>query len=245
MDILSHTFSGIAAVSATLPFTNFNKKEKCTALGIGAFVGAFPDLDAVSLWSKFGATGKDIYFGKLWYSHHAFNHSIFMGILLVGAILFFRSKRFKEINKSEIILSIGLLFGFLAHLFEDMPTPHCVWGGVRLFFPFDNYIGGTGQIWWWNNYDLFLLILSITITNLLIAWLIKKQVEYLTLLNTLSICVVFVFQVNSRQLDYNYIGYSTNYNELEIKSKEKQERILRPTLYKVMEFIDSKIPLNF
>lgn len=247
MDILSHTFSGVAAVSASLPFTNFDWKQKIGVLVLGAFVGAFPDLDAVSLWSGFGQVGKDIYFSKHWYSHHGFNHSISAGLLLVLITTFFRTKRFKDINKNERVISLGLLIGFCAHLLEDMPTPYCVWGGIRLFFPIETYVGGYGKIWWWNNYDIFLLILLITVFNLIIATAIRKeQYKKIGVVLSSSLFVgMIVFQMNTRKVDYNYEGFSVDYYKYEQQSKDEQKRILGTKIYTWMEALDRKIPLNF
>lgn len=245
MDILSHSLSGVAAVSTFLPFTDYDKKQKTIALLLGALIGAAPDIDAVSLWSKFGSAGHDIYFGKSWYSHHGFNHSIVAALLWVFGVLYFRTKRLQAVSKNEILLSSALFIGFIAHLLEDMPTPYCVWGGVRLFFPFTTYIGGSGKIWWWNNYDIFLLILLITCSNLLIDKIIKSQKEMFILLNTACIVFVIFFQINSRQYDYNYVNFASNYDELETHSKEEQKRILGPSLYNVMETFDRMLPLNF
>ncbi len=245
MDILSHTFSGIAAVTVALPFTDFTSKQKFYALALGAFVGAFPDLDAISLWSGFGKKGEEIYFGKEWFSHHAINHSLFMGILLVATIQFFRTKKYTQFGKSEIYLSIALFTGFVVHLLEDMPTPHCTWGGVRFFYPFQSYAGGSGKIWWWNNYDLFLLIICTSVTNIIAYWLIKKDVKMVVLLNTLCFIFVFFYQINNRKYNYNYIGFSTNYTTLESNSLEEQKNILGDDIYQIMYNLDKKIPLNF
>jgi hypothetical protein len=50
-----------------------------------------------------------------------------------------------------------------------MPTPASTWGGVNFFWPFKTYIGGTGHIWWWNNYDIFLIVVAVIIINLIMA----------------------------------------------------------------------------
>ena len=69
---------------STLLAASFNRTfyEKCAILGCGALGGAFLDLDAMTLWSGFDpsfgrlyhlhSTGKQIYFGNYWYSHHNF-----------------------------------------------------------------------------------------------------------------------------------------------------------------------------
>ena len=93
MDILSHTLSGIAIGTVVATFSNKTWKQKASILLAGGFGGCLPDFDAISLWSKFDSTigrllnlthsGNEIYFGKLWYSHHAALHSILAPIFLV------------------------------------------------------------------------------------------------------------------------------------------------------------------
>ena len=70
------------------------------------------------------------------------------------------------------------LISYLIHVFEDMPTPSFVWGGVAFLFPSENYWGGKGYIWWWNNYDLFLIIISVFFLNVLIKYRIYHQKCY-------------------------------------------------------------------
>jgi inner membrane protein len=244
MDIISHTLSGVATVSVVLPFTNFTKRQSLVALILGAFVGAFPDLDALSLWSGFGQKGSDIYFGKYWFSHHAFNHSLVVGFILAAVMVLLRNK-FDTFIKDDYLLTMALFFAFTAHLLEDMPTPYCTWGGVRLFFPFKSYVGGWGKIWWWNNYDLFLLICGLIVSNLLAMVLLPKMAKMLVVMFFGSTLFLMIHQINSRQTDYNYIGYSKNYQVLEKASLVEQERVLGPTLFKCMRKLDDHIPLNF
>jgi len=95
MDILSHTLSGIAVGTVAAAFVRKSRnsaKKKALIILSGALAGAIPDIDAISLWSGFdnaigsplglNYSGREIYFGKLWYSHHGMFHSLFMGLLL-------------------------------------------------------------------------------------------------------------------------------------------------------------------
>lgn len=92
---------------------------------------------------------------------------------------------------------MGLDF-FLAgtfHLLEDMPTPDNIWGGVRIFFPFEVYIGGWNYIWWWNNYDLFLIILLTAILAIILLYIphsfrFKKLSPLASYVSEL-VCIVF------------------------------------------------------
>jgi hypothetical protein len=53
------------------------------------------------------------------------------------------------------------------------------------------------------------------------------------------------FQIFSRPVDFNYKGFTDEFNKYELKSKEIQKEILGDGLYDIMEKIDNKIPFNF
>lgn len=257
MDILSHTSTGIAFGTVAAAYAPVSFKKRLSILLIGAIGGALPDIDALSLWSKFDTTlkplfnikhsGADIYFGKLWYSHHAAMHSMLMGLFLT-ALLFAghwirRKPAILFTYKWHLIAFYG---GFLFHLLEDMPTPYAVWGGVRLFWPLDNYVGGFGKIWWWNNYDLFLIIWVVIAINLIV--LLLKSIRWLKHSTSMVFVVgvmVFLFQINTRKVNYQYKNHTNSFKQFEQQSKQEQERILGKKLYRIMERLDQKIPLNF
>ena len=266
MDIISHTLTGIAVGTVCATISNGSWKRKSLIILVGGLGGALPDFDAISLWSKFDTTigaflelehtGKEIYFGKFWYSHHAALHSLLAPILLMLlAILmhgikkksFYRDKVL-EFVKSKRFSFLAFFFGFLCHLLEDMPTPASVWGGVNLFYPSSTYIGGFGNIWWWNNYDLVLIIFGVIILNLLINS-IPKQHYLLKMKTSIGVFLIgsslFLYQVNTRPIDFAYTGHTLDYDKLEEQSKQLQKEILGPQLFNVMTAIDNKIPLNF
>lgn len=265
MDILSHTLSGIATSTMFLPFSRGFNIRIWKLMVCGAFGGAFPDIDAISLWSKFDNTigkllhlthnGNDIYFSKYWYSHHGFFHSITGLILLVILVrmIFFLINKFRGISIQYLSRqfsagAVVFLLAGLLHLLEDMITPHCVWGGVRLFWPLKNYYGGTGQIWWWNNYDLFLIIFITGILNIGLSIFYRPNrnfSKYLPILVMCLACLLFVRQINVRRFEYNYRGFNVNYNLLEQKSIEEQQKILGKNLFSLMYGIDSRIPFYF
>jgi inner membrane protein len=163
MDILTHILSGVAVGSLASSFSKSGWIDKLKIIAVSAFAAALPDFDAISLWSGFDssfgklfslpASGREIYSGKYWYSHHAFLHSIPAVILFAGVLGFvfylFESKIMRgkdrkllgSIRKNRIVL-IAFVLGFLVHLLEDMPTPASTWGGVNLFWPNSSYIGG-------------------------------------------------------------------------------------------------------
>ncbi len=265
MDILCHTLTGTAVGTVIASYSKKSTFYKFGIILLGTLGGALPDLDAISLWSKFDSIfgaflnlehlGKEIYFGKLWYSHHSFLHSITaaLGIPIIYFIVL-SLIRFKRVDlyKTKNILTkyfsyiLAFCLGFIFHLFEDMPTPHSVWGGVRLFFPSSQYYGGWGKIWWWNNYDLFLIILGTIVLNIVVLTTIKQQLKkYIT--TSIFVCAsfLFIFQINNRNFDFNYKGHTPKYHEYEKQSKEIQKEILGDKVYRIMEKFDNYLQLNF
>ncbi len=269
MDILTHTLSGVAIGTVVSSFSNSGFFDKLKIVLISGFAAALPDLDAISLWSGFdssigdifnlSAKGKEIYSAKYWYSHHAFMHSLFAGVfiaILIGLINYLIATKFKtqknisiinSINKNKLML-IGFVLGFLIHLLEDMPTPASSWGGVCFFWPAKSYIGGTGDIWWWNNYDIFLIVNSVIIFNLIIP-IIRRFVKFDLRKFTVGVFIVGfsfgLFQIKTRDFDFANNGHTTTYQEFEDKSKQIQKDILGERLYRIMEDFDNKLKVYF
>lgn len=268
MDILTHALSGTAIATCTSAFIETKPLNKVKILLAGTFGGILPDLDAISLWSGFNPlfgklfnlpnTGREIYGMKFWYSHHAFMHSvlasILFGLLLVGFLYQIEKTRNKErakpvfTNQFSLVCSITFIFGYWAHLAGDLPTPSSVWGGIALFWPSTMYIGGSGKIWWWNNYDIFLLILGCALLNLALPAVSKfirhkgKIIPFLILGLTFFL---IIRQTNTREFDYAYEGDTPHYTEMEENSKKEQERILGKRLYQYMSWFDSKLKFYF
>lgn len=264
MDILTHTISGFAIGTTVASFSNKGFVDKFKIVLISGFAGALPDFDAISLWSGFDTTigdffnlshsGKEIYSAKFWYSHHVFLHSIFAAILLVGLIgglnyLIFPSLRknnFSDFIKKNKLFPIG--FVFLIHLIEDMPTPASSWGGVNLFCPLKSYIGGTGDIWRWNNYDIFLIVICVLILNstiLIIKRFIQVDLRKITTGVFVLGFVLAVFQIKSREFDFSYSEQKNRCQEFELKSKELQKEILGNKGYNLMEKFDNKLKFYY
>ncbi|GHT54513.1 hypothetical protein FACS189446_4330 [Bacteroidia bacterium] len=236
-------------------------------LAAGAVGGALPDIDSISMWSHFDSTfgklfhlsnsGKVIYGAKFWYSHHAFFHSIVAALLI--AIIFgllsygihkmiCRNKKDNLWNycKNHFSLSIAFIAGYLLHLLGDMPTPASVWGGVNLFFPDNHYIGGSGKIWWWNNYDIFLLLILCIVVNGILLFTFKQRIQRTAIIIVAVLTLLFIeIQINTRQYDYAYSGNATRYSEMEQQSKQEQERILGKRIYSAMEWLDRHLPGHF
>ena len=143
---------------------------------------------------------------------------------------------------------LAFILAYWTHLIEDLPTPDGPWGGIRLFFPSSVYVGGTGQIWWWNNYDIFLLCLSLLASNFLIHFLVphrKKWRPSVSVFVTLTIAFCVVYQITHRPYDFSYNGDGVNYEFLEAKSLEIQEKILGPWLFSTCQSLDNLLPLYF
>lgn len=266
MDILSHTFSGMAVGTVAMQFCKGGLKEKSIVLFFSTLGGFIPDLDAFSMWSGFDSTvgsffnlsksGNQIYHSKLWFSHHAFNHSLLAAtlyscIVSLVVVLINRSLKITEILKSKTPLILGFFFGFMIHVLEDMPTPEFTWGGVALLFPSTNYSGGTGYIWWWNNYDLFLIIISVVFLNIttsLIGRLIKVRIHKVCILIFGLGLSTYLYQMNTRQFDFQYEGFKEHRNiwsTYEKESKNIQKEILGEYLFGIMTDFDNLLPFYF
>lgn len=266
MDLLTHIAAGAAVGTTVAVCMNGGVAKKAAVLCAGATGGFVPDIDAISLWSKFDATfgrlfnlshtGRDIYSAKFWYSHHAFMHSLAACLLFAALFLvvmyLVRSRvggmswtSFRDVVKRNGLLVVAFISGYILHLICDMPTPASSWGGVNLLFPLQPYIGGWGNIWWWNNYDIFLIISGVIVVNVLMlsfSKVIKRRFRrYLSgaLLTVATVAVAI--QISNRGVDFN----SGTYQQNETRSKEIQKKILGKKLYEKMEKLDSVIPLYF
>jgi membrane-bound metal-dependent hydrolase YbcI (DUF457 family) len=267
MDILTHICSGIAGATAVAAFSRKQPRMRLKILVTGAIGGALPDIDAISMWSHFDSTlgklfhlsdsGKVIYGAKLWYSHHAFFHSIvaalliplILGLLGYGIYKISRKSRksgFGSYYKNHFPLAIAFIAGYMLHLLGDMPTPASVWGGVNLFFPDNHYIGGNGKIWWWNNYDIFLLLVLCIAINGISLFAFKRHIQRASIIVVAVLTLLLIeIQINTRKYDYAYSGNATHYREMEQQSKKEQERILGKHIYSTMEWLDKRLPIYF
>lgn len=265
MDLLTHISAGVAVGSTIALYSKSSGFKKSAIVCAGAFGGALPDVDAISLWSKFDATfgqlfslshtGKEIYSAKFWYSHHAFMHSLvacflFVILLLVGVYVFRRGFRnlawsgFMRFSSNNRAVALAFASGFVIHLICDMPTPASSWGGVNLLFPFNVYIGGWGKIWWWNNYDIFLILSAVIGINLLLLVMpnvLRQKLKHFSGVLMAVAAIATAIQIGSRNYDFNSHPYSNN----EDQSKVIQEKILGAKLYDKMEKFDRMVPIHF
>ena len=261
MDILTHTLSGVAVatcVASLMPTAT----GRWRLLLLGAVAGACPDLDALSLWSGFDrsigayfglAKGGVIYTGKWWYSHHAFLHSVAASLLLAGLWTLGRYgvNQLRQRHPPKQAYGLALLtfvLAYWAHLAGDLPTPDAYWGGVALFWPSTDYVGGTGHIWWWHNYDVFLLILLCVVFNIMALacakWL-KQATPKLTCGMFVLTLGLVLYQINTRQYDYAYSGNTPNYALMDEQARLEQQRILGPRLYGYMRAFERRLPVYF
>jgi inner membrane protein len=253
LDIITHTLSG-ALVGATVSSFTDNTRLKIWSILAGTLGGCLPDIDAISLWSGFDDTivkwfhldhaGQDIYFSKFWYSHHGFFHSI--AAIVFYLLLYLMGKKITDLitqqpTKVNIYGCVAFSGGYLAHILEDLPTPGLSWGGVNLFWPSSQWVGGTGQTWWWNNYDIFLIVLIAAMLNLglTLSHFDKKKLFSLCILSFSALLIIF--QIHQRNFDFNTEGYGNK----EAVSLTIQRNILGEKVFDLMVKLDNKIHLNF
>ena len=263
MDILTHTLSGMAfggVVANQFKSTVFNR---LSIVAVGTVAGAMPDIDVITMWSGFDATfgewfnleisGRAAFGDKLWYSHHAFFHSmmaaILFGVILGGKLWLARTLLKKESHLKHILPFVAAFSGaYATHILEDMVTPGGGWGGVALWWPSMNYAGGYGYTWWWNNYDIFLIAFCVGLINIMLLFAsskLKKVVSCFSLFLFISGFSLGLFQIKTRGFDFAYRKNKTSSMVCEQKSKEIQKEVLGDTLYKWMAKFDEKIPVAF
>ena len=247
--------------SALLPVVKPKPWQVPLVLLVGAFGGALPDVDAISQWSGFDATigrwfglaheGSDIYYNQFWYSHHGITHSILGMLLLTGVfLLIMRVCLPKRKRKWNWTFALPFMLAYFAHILEDLPTPGSVWEGVMLFCPFRPWVGGTGDIWWWHNYDLFLLFLLCFVLNTLIhsisRWVPSLKRRMVTVWVFGAMVVLSVVQIARREYDYDYVNWHREgYNKRDAAAIEFQRKVLGDDLTDFMLEVSEKTPVPF
>lgn len=266
MDILIHTLSGTTTAAFISTFSNSSRSTKLLWVLIGGFAGALPDMDAISLWSKFDGTigkwlhlshsGMEIYFGKFWYSHHGFFHSLIAALLLSFLFICIRKivskkthwKEYVKLKETQFVFAV-FFFAYVSHLIGDLPTPGAAWGGIRLFFPFEMYIGGYGATWWWNNYDVFLYLTIATLFFVLIILLENRFSKSDIIKFSLGLYIFSIslstYSITHRSIDYAYTGNTSRYDYYERTSKMDQYNKLGSWTYGKMRKLDIKLPVYF
>lgn len=261
MDILIHTVSGMVVGTAAAGISKGSGFRKGLLVFTGMAAGALPDLDVISLWSGFDDSigswlglqhsGRDIYFGKFWYSHHAITHSLFAALACSGVLLgIMKLIKRKRLRKKDMIFPVTFFFGYIAHLLGDLPTPGSVWEGIQFWYPSTDYIGGWGMTWWWNNYDIFLIISFGVVLNIVIN--LANRFAKLKLLRWVPTGVVFLclvmcsYRLSVRGMSFNYDEYQeAEFGNFSERSLEIQKEFLGPTMFEMMRKFDESLPVMF
>ncbi len=264
MDIITQVLSGICAATGVAALCRCRPTQRVKIVLMGAVGGAFPDLDTMTIWPGFDQTfgtwlglnqsGTEIYFGQAWYSHQGFFHSL-LGFVLFTLLAWLSSSQVyaRGFRRAPSVLSaagylgpyfVAFALGYGLHLLGDLFTPGGPWGGIRLFFPLDTYIGGWGKVWWWNNYDVALILVLGIIINLFSLF----SFSMFSLAGRFTPIAVFVctliligYQFNLRDFNYNHHGYTVR----EQASLQFQQQHLPHKLYRFMRRIDQKLPVYF
>ncbi|MCH2198848.1 MAG: metal-dependent hydrolase [Flavobacteriales bacterium] len=268
MDILTHTISGTAAGVVIASFSTGSLAQRAGIILVGTIAGTFPDLDVLSAWSGFddsfgswfnlNESGRQIFKGNHWYSHHGAFHSLTFAIIIpmVANLAGFlwkkrirrQSVKYRSWIKRKALFMIAFTLGMTFHCIEDMLTPPGPWDGIAFYWPHPEYIGGWGKIWWWNSYDLFLIVLgSIFLNSLILLFAKRIHVKAKSLAPVVLglAMILFIMQVNNRRTDYsNFIG-GKDYPSFEEQSLKYQEEILGPTVYEWMVRFDESLPVMF
>jgi inner membrane protein len=268
MDIITHTLSGIAVATGVVGLSGKPWNKKILVICCGAVGALLPDMDAVTRWPGFDATigrwldlpqsGRAIYFANFWYSHHNFCHSLAAGVLftlLLGIVVHRVQKlsvgkrgRPTFLKSSWIYLSVFFL-GFCMHLLGDIPTPDSTWKGIKLFWPLATPVGGSGHIWWWNNYDIFILLLAGCGINSIIIFLNSRFKHRILSFMPILLCIfvfgVAVFQITHRPIRFAGPGSASTHAEKERQSLAIQKEILGKALYHYMVAMDRHVPIPF
>lgn len=268
MDIITHTLSGVVISAAAAALTKKPLWEKGIIICCGAIGGAFPDIDVITLWSGFDTTigtffdlsrtGRDIYFSNYWYSHHHLTHSLAGGamitmsallLLYLANLVLSKNRNPFSLLRGQGVYGLAFFLGYVMHLFGDLPTPGHTWKGITLFWPLSTAIGGTGHIWWWNNYDIFLLIsgcCSVNIVVVMLQHIFKKPfIRYFPVIFSVVVSLAVLHQIIQRPVSFAYTGYNKKYNDHGNKSLEIQQEILGKRVYEIMVAFDRKLPIHF
>lgn len=264
MDILINVFIGLGIGTALAAWNRSRPAQQVKLMLMGAFGALLPSLDEITLLPYFDSTigkwfglqesGVEIFMGKHWYSHQSFMHSIFADVLFSILILLSMGIIYRYVIHGARTLKCSLGYtsiyaftfsiSYLIHLLGDLTAPAGPWGGVRLFFPMETYIGGWGMTWWWNNYDLTLVLLVVVVANLiLIAWIppLKKGMRYLPAFICGVAFLLISWQLSSRGYNFNREGYDCR----ERASHHIQEDILGKRIHRVMVKIDNNLPFYY
>ncbi|TAE50365.1 MAG: metal-dependent hydrolase [Bacteroidetes bacterium] len=264
VDAIINLTAGVAVATTVAAQHACRPAQRIKILVSGAIGGLFPDIDSFSVWPVlFGEwgfwqhaapAGADIYFGKSWYSHLAFMHSLLGLFLSTGAMaLLFSMLHTHVFRRSPNMISalmylgpytIAFALAYLLHLAGDLISPSGIWGGMALFFPAKQYVGGWGLVWWWNNYDLLVILLLCIVFNLAMTFGLPMRSEASQRPPVFMFCLALLWislQISRRETDFNGQNFVTN----ETLSHEFQESVLGAPVYHQMRKVDEALPFGF
>lgn len=245
MDILTHILAATTASSVVAIFTLKKTKWKVMAVCMGVVAGTLPDIDVISLWSGFDSTfgswfwlpesGKQIYYAKYWYSHHAFIHSLLSATTISAALALICARVFRSLSAAWI--GVAFFGGYLSHLLLDMVTPGGPWGGIALLFPLDTYVGGWGKVWWWNNYDIFLYMALSALASLMALFVKGRKIGKILLSIVALLVIVSATTIINSDNNFNQGEHSVN----EQKSLQIQQQRLSGPIYSLIYKLDGHL----
>ncbi|MDX1906617.1 MAG: metal-dependent hydrolase [Bacteroidia bacterium] len=262
MDIVNNIVAGCLGASFIASATPARPARQIKIILSGIIGGIFPDIDGLSLmtsadsWCRtlLGISGENLYFGHHALSHLGFFHSLMglvvctLGAGLLTSWIYFQPMRhaasFVAAFRYLLVYIVAFGLGYVLHLAGDLAGPAGIWGGVRLFFPYEAYVGGWGHLWWWNNYDIFLILAFACILNLGFMLRYRAGSRLLARVSALTVClalILAVVQVVHRGEAFNEGSFSYR----EEYSRQVQQQILGPGLYHWMEELDYRLPVLF
>ncbi len=264
MDAVINILLGACAGLVIAGWNRSRPSQRFKLMVVGMIGASLPSLDELTLWAGFDrwigswlvlpASGHEIYFGTFWYSHQGFFHSLLAGFLLSILLGWVLSLVYYHIMKGTKSLAAAFRylagymfaagFGFYLHLLGDIVAPGGPWGGIRLFYPLHTYVGGWGLTWWWNNYDIALILvlaLAIGLIYLSTAHPLKKGFRLMPMVVLLFSLTSISWQLSQREFNFNHHSYTAR----EIASKQIQRQLLGDPLTKWMEWFDQKLPVYF
>jgi membrane-bound metal-dependent hydrolase YbcI (DUF457 family) len=221
MDSLTHFFSSVIVGSVFATLQKRERRNGITTITFGVIGGIAPDIDSLSdlPFVKYMNDNPSIYqnpelktVSLPWFSHHHFFHSLVGGIfisVLFVSLFFFLSRHFldrddkKPSIKSTMIYLFSMLCSYFIHLVFDFITPPGIAGGMMLLWPLSKLFGGTGNVWWFHNYDIILILLVSSLVCIFVVFK-ERQHRFRKMIPILSVTIVLLtIQIHRRDFVYN------------------------------------------
>lgn len=166
MMTLNHGLSGYVCGRVAMPVLKRHSPLSPRAMGWACFLGAMmPDGDVVTRVFA----GRGDYFGRAWYSHRQFSHSLLGTLvcaLVVAAVLFGPVVWRHPQRARAYAWVVGCLWvGGMLHLLGDLMTPS---RPLPLFWPLPYAFGAWSHIGWFSPY-LLVMFLAVLCIDALVA----------------------------------------------------------------------------